>query len=58
MPKLRNLLFAAIVLSVTGCMIRPIGHGGSEGRHDDGRGHDQGNGHGKGNDRGHGGDRD
>ena len=58
MPKLRNLLLAAIILSVTGCLIRPIGHGGSDGWHDEGRGHDQGKGHGKGNDRGHGGDGD
>ena len=56
MPKLRNLLLAAIILSVTGCLIRPVGYRDSDMRHDNGQGHGEGQGHGKAN--GHGGDRD
>jgi hypothetical protein len=56
MLKLRSLLLAVVILSVTGCLIRPVGHGESDRGHDNrqGQGHGEDQGHGKGSDRGHG----
>jgi hypothetical protein len=57
MLKLRNVLFALAVLSITGCLARVVGPGESERRHGgDDRGHEDKRDHGNGDD--HGRDRD